>query len=304
MEWIGLIRDARAMGFFVLVALGVLYLLTSPNRREPHVCWISSCSAIYGTTLLLHLLSETVSAGMSMVLVFCAVFLTALAIMALTIGLMLYGDRERRVSQGMVLTTLLVPTGVVLLGAMAVPRTPHWQHLMILCTVTLSLVPALTALNIYRRYPWKGHLLLFLVLFLVPVSRVVAGFAWEDVAAFRAISFYPAAAAMIIAFGLLNFRDSQELGQRIHELHEARDKLEGLASHLEETVRQRTLHLEAVIEGLKHFNAIVSHDLRAPLRNAAGMVDMRSMRSGRATSRPPWMRWTLCATTPSVVWRW
>ncbi|HTL54534.1 MAG TPA: PAS domain S-box protein [Candidatus Limnocylindrales bacterium] len=69
-------------------------------------------------------------------------------------------------------------------------------------------------------------------------------------------------------------RDITDLKRTEQELAEARTRLEKYSQELEETVRQRTAELQAANQELEAFSYTAAHDLRTPLRNMRGILQL------------------------------
>ena len=62
--------------------------------------------------------------------------------------------------------------------------------------------------------------------------------------------------------------------QDVTEVRLAQQALQQLTDSLEEIVRSRTRQLEEIIQGLRSFAGMVSHDLSGPLRNASSLAEL------------------------------
>ncbi len=282
MPWLDLLRDPRTLAALAQAVIGIVFLVSSPAKGTRHARWIAGSTIAFGASQLFTAVEAWYVGTPSAASVIATSYVSAIVIMALATGLDAYRDPSLPNRRRIVWMLGVVPLG--LLGINLVARLALGVPALALAmfTALLTCVPAWKAWQIYRVDRWSGHLVLLAALALVPVTLLTAVSLRLGINEYRMLVVYPATLALITAFALLNLRDSMERQQQMRELSHARAELQALADSLERKVRARTERLEAVIDGLKSFNALVSHDLRAPLRNARGLVDVaiEGMRTG------------------------
>lgn len=274
MPWLDLLRDPRTLAALAQAVIGIVFLVSSPARGTRHARWIAGSTIAFGASQLFTALETWYLGTPSAASVIVTSYVSAVVIMALATGLDAYRDPSLPNRRRIVWMLGVVPLG--LLGFNLVARLALAAPALALAmfTALLTCVPAWKAWQIYRADRWGGHLMLLAALALVPATLLLAAWLRLGINEYRMLVVYPATLALISAFALLNLRDSMERQQQMRELSKARAELQALADSLERKVLARTERLEAVIDGLKSFNALVSHDLRAPLRNARGLVDV------------------------------
>lgn len=272
--WIDFLIDARLLAFVALVTIGVVLLASSPARGTRHARWIAASSILFGFNSLLQASVHHLAVQPPKAYVLFSLLVTAQVIMCLSIGLDAYRRPSNPTARQVWAKLVLVPLLLLGYNAWALAYTSHWQLAVAWSNAALATYPAWKALQIYRVDRWPGHHVLFAALLLVPLTLIVSSALGLSLDQYRRLTLYPATLALLTAFGLLQLRDAMERRRQMVDLQAAKAQLRQLADSLEATVQARTRRLETAIEGLKAFNALVSHDLRAPLRNARGLVDV------------------------------
>ncbi len=273
-NWYALLADARSHVFLALVAVGLVFLASSPSKGTRHARWIAASSILFGTAFLLEAVVAHLSMSASALFILFTGAMAGEVIMCLSIGLDAYRNPALPTARQIAVKTALVPLGLAAFNAFLLVGLNHRGLTLAMGTVLLTLYPAWKAFQIYQTDHWRGHLVLIGALLLVPFSLLVAALAGLTLVEFRQLALYPASLALISAFALLQLRDAIERQQQMLELTQTRAQLQQLADSLERTVHERTEQLADMVAGLQSFNALVSHDLRGPLRNARGLVDV------------------------------
>jgi len=197
--------------------------------------------------------------------------LVAGALVCLSVGLIQYLPlsevARRRLAFWLIALPAIHVVGTAVLLMLGIPVVRIWALTGILPPIVLA---SAAALYCEKREPWMGHGLIGLTLLAVPViiaSLILTG---ATTAVVRVWTGLPAVVILLIMMSISLLREWQRLQAEVAMRAQAELKAQEAASQLEMKVRERTLDLQELVQGLEAFNRNISHDLRSPL----GSIDM------------------------------
>lgn len=265
------LSDMRILSSIMIGMLGTIFLSYASPRSWPYVKWLAGSALLFGTSQFLFLSAERLGwlGGELAGPVGSVLGLVALA--SVLAGLQAYFSPGQtsptRVFFALVLGAplLVVAMSVVLKGwAFAGP-----------VTVALIFVGAAAWLVwLWWRDRWAGQWVMALVFLGHPLLVMVAIGAGLGLLQLRQLTPLPISIAYVFLLTLIVQRDSDMLRRELHERVKAERALQRLTDSLEDIVRSRTRQLEEIIQGLRSFAGMVSHDLSGPLRNAASLANL------------------------------
>ena len=263
--------DIRILSAILIAMLGMTFLAHASARSWPYVKWMAGSALVFGVTqgLLVSVDALGWISGETAGPVGSVMGLGAMA--ALLAGLQACftpgGMRPSRVFAGVLVGAplLVVAMSALMHGwAFAGPAT----------IALIFMVAAGWLAWLWTREGWDGQLILALLFLGHPLLFAVAMLTDMSLLQFRQLTPLPISIAYVFVMTLILQRDAQILARELRERVRAEKALQQLTDSLEEIVRSRTRQLEEIIQGLRSFAGMVSHDLRGPLRNAAGLADL------------------------------
>lgn len=275
--------DIRILSAILIAMLGMTFLANSSARSWPYVKWLAGSALVFGITqgLLVSVdalgwISEASAGPVGSVM--------GLAAMAA----LLAGLQACFSPRGMPPSRLFAG---VLLGApvLVVAMSALMQGWAFAGPATIALIFMGTSgwlAWLWTRDGWGGQLVLAVLCLGYPLLFAVAMVSDMSLLQFRQVTPLPVSIAYVFVMTLIMQRDSLILARELRERVKAEQALQRLTDSLEEIVRSRTRQLEEIIQGLRSFAGMVSHDLRGPLRNAAGLADLalEEYRAGNTAS--------------------
>lgn len=257
----------------VAVAVGVMgavFLTASPSRSKPAVKWLAGSAVTYGFLQLLVLAVMRLENLPATFLVFGTSVASIPVLMSITLGLEAYARPEKP------LPWVPVVGGVLLLWAGALTLYKLADGWMYAGSLATSVWAGLTAA---RAFYWaiKQHIGL-LAWFGLWLATIAVGL-WPvmllelPVELYRSFNVYPAMFAYATIAAMVLRQDTLALKDELKKKEEAQAALRALTLSLEQQVVQQSQNMDEVMSGLRKFASQVSHDLRAPVRNAAGLAE-------------------------------
>jgi signal transduction histidine kinase len=263
--------DIRILSAILIAMLGMTFLAHASTRSWPYVKWLAGSALVFGVTQGLLVSADALGwiSGETAGPLGSVMGLGAMA--ALLAGLQACfspgGMRPSRVFVG-----VLVGAPLLVVAMSALMQGWAFAGPAAIALIFLLAVGWLTWL--WTRDGWGGQLVLALLFLGHPLLFAVAMLTDMSLLQFRQVTPLPISIAYVFVMTLILQRDSHILARELRERVRAERALQQLTDSLEEIVRSRTRQLEEIIQGLRSFAGMVSHDLSGPLRNAAGLADL------------------------------
>lgn len=274
------LEDNRFLPALTAGVLGVVFLVSSPSRGRPHVLWLAGSAVLYGIQQAFSVLVTALGYPSSEVQELLLPLSFTVVGAALSAGLITYFVPGR-----------LAPTNlffglVALSGAGVVVGYLNSNTWAFSGAAVISGWAALISLGLWL-LSWKtrcwGKALLGGVFSLMPL--LFFGSLWAELSLSQYREIVPLPLTLIYAAlaALLLLHDTSTLRTQLDERLVVEKELLALKESLELQVVSRTAALSDIVEGLRAFSAMVSHDLRAPVRNVSGLAEMglQDFRAGR-----------------------
>lgn len=266
------VRDVRSLSALMLVGIGLIFLLSRAGREQGPSAWLAGSLIGLGVAQAVSVTlsySGDLLGPVQRLMASAAIVVPTSA--ALFVGLRAYFLPQSR-SPGRLFLKIMV--GGLALSLLILGATDGW---LFAGGVTVSVMGALAAvwlLHLWRQCRWWGPLVLSVSMALVPAALLLSLFMGLSLDEYRQLSTYPVTFVCIELITLILIRDAQVLNQELTVRREAEQALRVLAESLEDEVHKRTESLQEVVTGLQSFAAMVSHDLRGPVRNVKGLAAM------------------------------
>jgi signal transduction histidine kinase len=263
--------DIRILSAILIAMLGMTFLAHASARSWPYVKWLAGSALVFGVTQGLLVSADALGwiSGEVAGPVGSAMGLGALA--ALLAGLQACftpgGTPPSRVFAAVLVGA---PVLVVAMSGLM----DGWAFAGPAAIALIFTAAACWLAWLWTRDGWGGQLVLAVLCLGYPVLFVVAMLSDMSLLQFRQVTPLPVSIAYVFVMTLILQRDSLILARELRERVRAEQALQQLTDSLEEIVRSRTRQLEEIIQGLRSFAGMVSHDLRGPLRNTAGLADL------------------------------
>lgn len=257
----------------VAVAIGVLggvFLTASPSRDKPAVKLLAGSAVLYGLLQLLVLAIMRLENLPAEFMVFGTSVASIPVLLAITAGLEAYAQPGRPLPWKPVLSAVLVLWG----AAVAVyAYTDGWPYSGALAT---SIWAGATAA---RAFYWAVRLKMGLLAWFGVCLGLISLGLWPvllldlSVELYRSVNIYPSMFAYATIAAMFLRQDAQALHDELRQRQEAQEALHALTASLERQVVQKDETMSDVLSGLSQVASMVSHDLRSPVRNAAGLAE-------------------------------
>lgn len=262
------LHNVPLLAGMVVASLGAVFLIAAGGRRAPHTPWLTGSAIFYGLLQVVSQVSQYqgwMRIEMQLLLFGALSFPSACAMM---VGLKEYFEPGlMRPFHGFALLNV----GCLSLFALLLWGTDFWHFSASLVIALISSYLSLWLISKWRQDRWSGPLVMAAMLTGIPATFLLGVSADLSIYDFRQLIVYPAALIYIGVLVLLVIHDAQTLERELHERRRAESAYRTLAQNLEQQVAERTASLSAVVDSLRNFAGMISHDLRAPLRNTLGL---------------------------------
>jgi len=277
------VRDVRTLSAFMIGGLGLIFFVSRVGRNQVPSAWLSG--ALIGLGIAQGA-SVAVDHGigpedpMQQLMAISMILLPTVA--ALFVGLRAFFHSNSR-SHGEIYVRVLA-SGLALI-ALVFGVTKGWPFSGPLAIALMCLAGAAWLLHVWMQHRWWGQLVMAASLLLLPGALLYGVFSGLSLMEYRQLATYPTTFICIALITLILTRDADLLSMELAVRKEAEQALKRLTESLEEKVAMRTESLQEVVAGLQSFAAMVSHDLRGPVRNVTGLAAMalEDVRQGDAT---------------------
>ena len=272
-EYFNLISDSRVATSLLAVLLGVV-LLSAHRHADAWIKWIGSSALLYGVVFIVVRVIQ-LTRGVDQVIVAPLIAVMAFGTASLFVaGLRAYFS-EPGVTHGRFFWGLF-GTGLTA-TAVLTWLTHGWPFSGPVVVSATCFVGSIWMVWTWRR---KGYRMLLILAALFDLHPLLL--AWtlaNDVPLeqFRSNVVALCVAIFVMATSMLLQHQSQGLQRELALRKDAEDELRELAATLEIKVEARTRQLEDLVQGLKSFSGMVSHDLRGPLGNVVTVGELAKM---------------------------
>ena len=263
--------DIRTLSTILIAMLGMTFLAYASPRSWSYVKWLAGSALVFGVTQGL-LVSVDAMGWISGEVAGPVGSLMGLGAMAALFAGLQACFVPRGIPPVRVFVGVLLGAPVLVVGMSA--WLNGWAFAAPAVIALLFLLAAGWLVWIWSRDGWGGQLVLAVLFLGYPLLFAVAMATGMSLLQFRQVTPLPVSIGYVFVMTLILQRDSQILARELRERVRAEQALQQLTGSLEEIVRNRTQQLEEIIQGLRSFAGMVSHDLRGPLRNTAGLADM------------------------------
>lgn len=283
-DFFEIVRDVRTLSAFMVGGLGLIFLLSRVGRNQAPSAWLAGglmgLGIAQGASVMVgH--GDGLAGPLQRLAAVSLILLPTVA--ALFVGLRAYFQPESRSHEDMFFRVM---AGGLALLALVFGFTRGWEFSGPLAIALMAFLAAAWLLHLWTEHRWWGQLFMAASLLLLPAALLISlrnGLSLSD---YRELATYPTTFICISLITLILMRDAQLLKHELAVRKEADQAMRVLAGSLEEQVAKRTENLQEVVAGLQSFAAMVSHDLRGPVRNVTGLAAMalEDIRQGDATA--------------------
>ncbi|MDP1683620.1 ATP-binding protein [Hydrogenophaga sp.] len=266
------VRDVRSLSALMLGGIGLIFLLSWAGREQGPSAWLAGSLIGLGVA---QAVSVTLSYSgdflgpVQRLMASAAIVVPTSA--ALFVGLRAYFLPQSRSPWRLFLQIMV---GGLALSLLILGATGGWPFAGGVTVSVMGAMAAVWLLHLWRQRRWWGPLVLAGSMALIPAALLLSLFLGLSLDEYRQLSTYPVTFVCIELILLILIRDAQVLNQELKVRREAETALRLLAESLEDEVHKRTESLQEVVAGLQSFAAMVSHDLRGPVRNVKGLAAM------------------------------
>lgn len=262
------LHNVPLLAGLVVAALGGVFLLAAGGRRFSHTRWLTGSAIFFG---MLQVASQVAQYQGWMrietqLLIFGALSLPSAC--AMVIGLKEYFEPgSLRPLRSFV---WLNAACLGIFGAL-LWISDFWHFSASLVVTLISSYLSIWLISKWRQDRWSGPLVMSAMLAGIPATFMLGVSADLSIYDFRQLIAYPAALIYIGVLVLLVIHDAETLERELQERLHAETAYRDLAESLEQQISERTASLSALVDSLRSFAGMISHDLRAPLRNTLGL---------------------------------
>lgn len=270
-----------AMAVFVGL-MGLMFLSQAPSRNSPAAKWLAGAALLFGAMHTAVLVSGLYLDITEERRAFLQTLVSVPSVAGVAAGVVALYRPERQAIVVFLIFLVALPAGVALTsrvfgsspvfgtftnaGALGLLAAWCWFH-----------APSGSVDSAQRSTSLVAALASFPVLVVV---GVLAGFDLWDI---RRLLTVPIGIIFVVLMTQILQMDARMVQQELQMKQAAEDKVRKLNETLEMEVQRRTEQLTQVNRGLQAFAGMVSHDLRAPVRNISGLAQMalEDFRNGR-----------------------
>lgn len=263
--------DIRILSAILIAMLGMTFLAHASDRSWPYVKWLAGSALVFGVTqgLLVSVdalgwLGEGAAGPVGSVL--------GLGAMAAVMAGLQACFSPGKTPPTRVFMAILI--GAPLLVVAMSAALQGWAFAGPMTIALIFLAASGWLLWLWWHGRWGGQLVLAVLFLGHPLLLGIALTTNMDLLQFRQLTPLPISITYVFVMTLILQRDSQILARELRERVKAERALQRLTDSLEDIVRSRTRQLEEIIQGLRSFAGMVSHDLSGPLRNAASLASL------------------------------
>lgn len=262
------LHNVPLLAGIVVASLGAVFLVAAGGRRSSHTRWLTGSAIFFGLLQVTSQVSQYQGWMQieTQLLIFGALSFPSAC--AMVVGLKEYFEPGlMRPFHGFGLLNV----GCLSLFALLLWGTDFWHFSASIVIALISSYLSLWLISKWRQDRWSGPLVMAAMLAGIPATFLLGVKADLSIYDFRQLIAYPAALIYIGVLVLLVIHDAETLERELLERQRAENAYRTLAQNLEQQVAERTASLSAVVDSLRNFAGMISHDLRAPLRNTLGL---------------------------------
>lgn len=267
-----IVRDVRTLSAFTIGGLGLIYFISRVGRNQVPCAWLSG--AIMGLGVAQGA-SVAVggeippSASQQHLMTISMILLPTVAALFVGLRAFFYPDSRSHTD----IFVRVMASGLALI-AIVFGVSGGWPFTGPLSVGLMCVAGAAWLLRVWMQHRWWGQLVMAASFLLLPAALLYSLWVGLSLNEYRQLATYPTTFICISLITLFLSRDADLLTIELTVRKEVEQALRRLTGSLEEQVATRTESLQEIVAGLQSFAAMVSHDLRGPVRNVSGLAAM------------------------------
>lgn len=270
---VNLARDSRMVLAMFVGLLGLMFLMESASRRSTAARWLAGAALVFGCVLAAVLVIAEVTKASSTSLGLAQMLIGPPVFAAIAAGVV---AMYRPQSQSLYVFWAYLVAGYSAVLAFPVLFGPSPYYAPVINAVGLSGLAAwsyLFAPNGARGGVGRSTML-GLALCTFPVAVWIGIAAGLPLVEIRHLIRMSLGVIFVVLMALILQLDARLVASELAERIKTQKSLERLNETLEHEVGRRTEQLQQINKGLQSFAGMVSHDLRAPVRNITGLTQL------------------------------
>lgn len=263
--------DIRVLSSIIIGMLGITFMAHASPRSWPYVKWLAGSALVFGVSQFMVLLFEWLGWLSGSVAGPLGSGLGLIAMATVLAGLQAYFS-PGKLPPARVFFAILIGSPLLVVATSAVLQ--GWGFAGPLAISAIFVMASCWLMSLWWRDRWAGQWIMALFFLGHPMLVGVALAGGLSLLQLRQLTPLPISVSYVFLLMLILQRDAETLARELHERVKAERALQKLTDSLEDIVRSRTRQLEEIIQGLRSFAGMVSHDLSGPLRNAASLANL------------------------------